>query len=153
MKSQYLWAAVWGITVLCSSPCSADKASSTKVPPFRFFKMSAESGVSLVVPEKATEAEIRALLYFIREKVKTKKFSDLGILHPTSKNFNQLNYDHGMILVFRGEKCANEEFIDTVGPCGYGEHDAGSYQWGLLQPGPWDGADVRLKSGDVQKVF
>jgi len=101
-------------------------------PDFKFFKMKAGEGlVSLVVPPATTEAQIEILLRHIRSKVQQRKFADLGIRHPTSKRFGKLGYEAGIISIYRGEKCANEQFLDQVGPCGYGEHDVGSYQWGI----------------------
>jgi hypothetical protein len=41
--------------------------------------------------------------------------------------------------IYRGEKCANELFITadrgstSVGPCGYGDHYAASYEWDISE--------------------
>jgi hypothetical protein len=66
----------------------------------------------------------------------------------------------GILSIYRGEKCANEQFSDGVGPCGDGEHDDAYYQWGTFGDDPMNGLDpnkdeagIRLASGDMTKVF
>jgi hypothetical protein len=123
-------------------------------PAFKCFKMKTGEGlVSLVVPPATTDAQMETLLRHIRSKVQQGKFVDLGIRHPTSKRFGKLGYDAGIISIYRGEKCANEQFLDEIGPCGYGEHDAGSYQWGVDGDPKKDGGVLRQANGEMRKIF
>lgn len=143
---------VLGIIFLSSITHAADKHSD--LPRFTFYKMKTGEGiVSLVVPQNTTDGQLETLLRFMRDKVQQGKFADLGIRHPTDKSFGKLGYGAGIIAVYRGEKCANEQFIDNLGPCGYGEHDAASYQWGLEGDPRKDSGLVLGKNGDFRKVF
>ena len=127
---------------------------SETVPKFKFFKMKAGEGlVSLVVPPDTSEKELIALLEFIRSKVQQGKFSELGIRHATSQRYGKLGYEAGIISIYKAEKCADEGFTDRIGPCGYGEHDAASYQWGVDGDSTKDEGLVRQSNGDLRKIF
>lgn len=127
---------------------------SETVPNFKFFKMRVGEGlVSLVVPPDTSEKELIRLLEFIRSKVQQGKFSELGIRHPTSKRYGKLGYDAGIISIYKGEKCADEGFTERTGPCGYGEHDAASYQWGVDGDPKKDEGVVRQSNGDLRTIF
>jgi hypothetical protein len=129
-------------------------ACSQTAPEFRFFKMKTGEGLaSLVVPPATTTAQLEALLRHIRSKVQKGKFAELGIRHPTDKRFGKLGYDAGIISIYRGEKCANEAFLNEVGPCGYGEHDAAWYQWGIGGDPKKDDAAIRLPNDEFRKVL
>lgn len=130
------------------------RLAAQSIPSFRFFKMKTGEGlVSLVVPPATTADQLNALLRYIQSKIQQGKYLDLGIRQPTSKLHGKLGYDAGIISVYRGEKCANEQFINALGPCGYGEHDAGSYQWGVDGNPKKDEGVVRLGDGSLQKLF
>lgn len=123
-------------------------------PHFSFYKMKTGEGiVSLVVRPDTTDRQLEVLLRFIRDKVQQGKFVELGIAHPTDKRFGKLGYGAGIISIYRGDKCANEEFIDNLGPCGYGEHDSASYQWGIDGDPKKDSAAIRAKNGDLRTLF
>jgi len=123
-------------------------------PRFQFFKMKKGEGlVSLVVPARTTDKELTSLLRFIQSQVQSGKFSELGITQPTDKRYGKFGYGAGIISIYRGTKCANEQFIDDLGPCGYGEHEAASYKWGVHSDPRKDEALIRGQNGDLQKVF
>jgi hypothetical protein len=109
-------------------------------PKFRIYRAKLDEGVSVVVPPTTSDDQLRSLLWFFRENVKSHQFKKIGIVQPTAKQWNKLGYLQGMIVVYRGSKCANEQFSDApgLGPCGYGEHNAAVYQWGLLVNGSFD---------------
>ena len=124
------------------------------IPLFRFYKMKTGQGiVSVVVPPTTTDGQLEGFLRFIRDKVQQGRFSDLGIRHPTDKRFGKLGYSAGVVDVYRGDECVNEQFLEDVGPCGYGEHDAASYQWGINGDPRKDSGLIRAKNGDLRKVF
>ena len=130
---------------------AADNASN--IPHFTFYKMKTGEGlVSLVVAPSTTDKQLEALIHFIKDKVQQGRFADLGIKHPTDRRFGQLGYGAGIISVYRGPRCANEQFIDALGPCGYGEHDAASYQWGIGGNSTHSGT-IRTKNGDLRELF
>jgi hypothetical protein len=78
---------------------------------------------------------LKSLIWFFREKVRSHDFKSLGVKEQKD----------GIFSVYCGEKCANEQFIDTNGPCGYGEHDHALYQWGI-------GGDYNNDSGSLHNT-
>ncbi len=137
------------------SPSASKNSPGAPTPSFHLYRMKVGQGlVSVVVPPKTTDDELKKLLWHFREKVRTGKFKDIGITRPTNTNrLGRLDYGAGMIIVYRGEKCAIEPFLDSLGPCGYGEHDAGSYQWGVHGDPNKDDGVIKSKQGDLIPVF
>jgi hypothetical protein len=95
-------------------------------PKFRVFKSKADSPTTYIVPESTTDDQLKTLLWFFREKVRQGRFKDIGITQPTAKQWGQYGYKSGMLLVYCGSRCANEEFVTQeeldkgrLGPCGY----------------------------------
>ncbi len=134
-----------------SSPSTVNQAESTapsnqqrqqqlgafKPPPYRVYKSTTLVGTAYVVAANTTDDELRSLLWFFRKKVRTGQFADIGITKPTSTAWGH-SYNDGMLLVYRGTKCANENFISEaqlekgdLGACGYGDHSDAYYQWGI----------------------
>lgn len=83
-----------------------------------------------------------SLLWFFREKVRAQELAEIGV---TDRLVNC-----GFITVFRGSRCADEDFADNAGPCGRGYHDAGAYQWGDPKQ---DSGILRDKNGQEKVVF
>jgi hypothetical protein len=121
-------------------------------PKFRVYKFKTDEGVSVVVPVSTTDEQLRGLLWFFRNKVRSQQYKDIGLTHGTAKQWGNVGYLSGMISVYRGEKCANEPFVETTGPCGYGEHDDAYYQWGIDGDQNKDAGNIITKGNDV-KVF
>ena len=71
---------------------------------------------------------------------------------PTAKQWGNKGYLSGMLTIYRGEKCANELYVDANGPCGYGEHDDAVYQWGIEADPNKDSGSILVK-GDEIAVF
>ena len=93
---------------------------------------------SIVVPLSTTDDQLKSLLWFFREKVRSQQFKEIGLTQPTNKQWGKKDYASGMLTVYRGTKCANEQYVTdaqiakgSLGPCGYGEHDDAYYQWGI----------------------
>jgi hypothetical protein len=111
---------------------------STPVPRFHVFRSKVDEGTSVVVSPNATDNQLKSLLWLFREKVRSHHFDDIGITHPTSKQWGKEGYSSGIIYVYRGKTCAGENFYDYAGPCvapGTDGHDVAEYQWGLLVDG------------------
>lgn len=131
-----------------SETVSAPQPESVRptIPPPKFriykFKDDGVSPISVVVPVQTTDEQLKSLLWFFREKVRSHEFKSIGITEEKD----------GIFVLYRGEKCANEEFIDTNGPCGYGEHDDASYQWGIDGDYDKDTGSIRI-NGDDTVVF
>ena len=102
-----------------------------------------------MVPVGTTDEQLKSLLWFFRDKMRSQKYRDIGLTHGTAKQWGNVRYLSGMISVYRGEKCANEPFVETTGPCGYGEHDDAYYQWGIDADQNKDAASIITKGNDV----
>ena len=129
-------------------PVSAPQPESVRpsIPPpkFRIYKLKDDgvSPISVVVPVHTTDEQLKSLLWFFRDKVRSHEFKSIGVKEEKD----------GIFALYRGEKCTNEEFIDTNGPCGYGEHEDASYQWGIDGDYDKDGGSIRI-NGDDTVVF
>ena len=137
-------------------------ATLPKIPPpkFRLYKFKVNQAISYVVPIKTTDEQLKSLLWLFRQKVRTGGFIEIRITQPVSTQWGQHGYQSGMLLVYRGEKCANEQYISNeelekghVGPCGYGDHNDAYYQWGLDADPNKDGAAIMTKNGAYVQVF
>ena len=151
-----------------SQPPEAEKSTEpvatvnrpTEPPPkFRVYRSKIEEGTAVVVSPATTDEQLKSLLWLFREKVRSHHFKDVGINSPTSLQWGKKGYLSGMITVYRGEKCANEDFLDTkgAGPCGQGGHSAAYYQWGLLVDGKFqtdaDSGGVTPSDGTSTEIF
>lgn len=177
-KFKVLWLVIGGIILLVviigilgkspsdssSSTTPADQQSSTpstatsqpqitrpSIPPpkFRIYKFKTDEPTSIVVPVNTTDEQLKSLLWFFREKVRSHQFKDIGLAQATAKQWGNKGFLSGMLSVYRGEKCANEQYIDTNGPCGYGEHDDALYQWGIEADPNKDSGSIKVKGDDI----
>jgi len=148
-----------------AAPPSAAQAQST-VPPgvpapkFRLFRAKTDEQTTYIVPVNTTDDQLKSLLWLFRQKVRAGEFKEIGISQPTSKQWGKYGYRSGMLVVYRGEKCAHEGYISlaqpekgNLGPCGYGEHDDAYYQWGIQADANKDEAGIRTKNGNTEVVF
>ena len=126
-------------TARVSTPQTQIVLPSVPPPKFRIYKHENDSPTSVVVPVHTTDEQLKSLLWFFREKVRSHEFKSIGVKEETD----------GVLLVYRGDKCANEEFINTNGPCGYGEHDDASYQWGIEGDYNNDTGSIRINGNDI----
>ena len=114
------------------TPCRGCSSSVTPFPKFIIYKQGSAYPISVVVEEHTTDEQVRSLLWFFRRKVRSHDFKSIGLTRPTSVNFGKENWNSGMIVIFRGTICAGEnDAIQGLGPCGKGDHSAGTYQWGI----------------------
>lgn len=143
-----------------ATPAKSTAADQPTIPPpkFRVYRSKLDEGTSVVVSPSTSDEQLKSLLWLFREKVRSHRFRDVGILQPTSKQWGQEGYLSGMIVVYRGNKCASELFSDSgLGPCGYGDHSAAEYQWGLLVNGAFntnaDSGEMTASDGTTETVF
>jgi len=175
-QSTILWLVVGGVVLLVAivgiigkSPSDSSSSTSTtqrssepnatpqphiatpSIPPpkFRIYKLKTDEPTSVVVPVNTTDEQLKSLLWFFRKKVRSHQFKDIGLTKATAKQWGNAGYLSGMLSVYRGEKCANEQFIDTNGPCGYGEHDDALYQWGIEGDPNKDSGSIKVQGDDI----
>lgn len=143
-----------------TTPATITVAEQPTIPPpkFRVYRSKLDEGTSVVVSPSTSDDQLKSLLWLFREKVRSHRFKDIGILQPTSKQWGQEGYLSGMIVIYKGGRCASELFSDSgLGPCGYGDHSAAEYQWGLLVDGVFntdaDSGEVTASDGTAVTVF
>jgi uncharacterized protein YukJ len=97
-----------------------------------------------VVPVNTSDEQLKSLLWLFREKARSHHLADIGLR----------NERDGILLVYRGKKCATEEIdiTSSAGPCGDGYHDAASYQWGIEGDYKKDSGSIQT-GGDIITVF
>jgi hypothetical protein len=130
------------------------------IPKFRLYKFKLDTPINYVVPISTTDQQLRSLVWFFRKKVRSGKFKEIGLHQPFSKDSGVYGYKSGILSVYRGERCAYEGYIRTaelekgnLGPCGYGEHDDASYQWGISGDSEKDAGEIRATGGDMVQIF
>lgn len=122
-------------------------------PKFHLFRFKTDQPVTYVVPIDTSDQQLKSLLWLFRKSVRSGDFKKIGITRPMVRQYGQLSYTSGMLVVYRGRKCASEIYVDNVGPCGPGPHESASYQWGLL--GDDNRSDFFNDAGNIggQEVF
>jgi hypothetical protein len=119
---------------------------------FRIYRQELGFPVVAVVARDASDDQVKSLLWLFREKVRERRFAELGLKKPTSAKSSSDSYDFnsGMIEVFRGEKYANEPF-SKKGPT---KHPAdAAYQWGIDRDPDKDDTVLNGANGSAIKVF
>ncbi len=94
----------------------------------------ANSSFTLVVPEKASNDEISALVWQLRDAARTHSFDKLHIPQK------QVDADGSTVWfhIYRGTKCAPEKYAPGNPPCGASYHAAGDYTLAPTTKPPWD---------------
>jgi hypothetical protein len=129
-------------------------------PKFTLFRGKKDEIVTFVVPTDTTDEQLKSLIWLFREKVRSGKYEDIGIFVPTAKQWGVDGYDSGMLAVYRGKKCASEGYVPMaefqkghLGPCGYGDHSAAGYQWGINGVPEQDAGDIMTTDGTDVEIF
>ena len=105
----------------------------TPPPAFNLFH-HANSSFTLVVQEKATNDEISALVWQLRDAARTHSFDKHHIPQK------QVDADGSTVWfhMYRGTKCAPEKYAPGNPPCGASYHAAGDYTLAPTTKPPWD---------------
>ena len=117
-------------------------------PKFRVFRQEDGRPVPIVVSQNATDEQLRSLLWFFREAVRARHFSQLGLKKPTGPG--NTGFAAGIFDVFRGPKYANEPFTQREGQS---THVAALYSWGLDRDPDHDEAYIEGNGESSTKVF
>jgi hypothetical protein len=105
----------------------------TPPPPFTIFHQ-ANSTFTLVTTPTATDAQIAALIYQLRDAAQTHTFDHLNIPQSKVDARDPMAWFH----IYRGPKCAPEKYADGAPPCGASYHAAGDYTFGGGPNHQWD---------------
>jgi hypothetical protein len=94
-------------------------------PAFSLFHHNASS-ITLVTKENATDAEIEAILWQLRDAAHAHSFDKLGVPQKLIDARDPIVWFH----IYRGSKCANEKYTSGPLPCGASYHAAGDFTLG-----------------------
>jgi hypothetical protein len=128
-----------------STSASQPQVVRPSIPPPKFqiyrYEPDGISPVSIVVPVNTSYEQLKSLLWLFREKARSHRLKDIGLR----------NERDGILLVYRGKKCATEEIDITAsaGPCGDGYHDDALYQWGIEGDYDKDSGSIRVNGNDI----
>ena len=105
--------------------------------PFRIFH-HANSTFTLTVPTSATDDQISALLWTLREAARAHTFDRIHIPQREVDADGSTIWFH----IYRGPKCAPEKYAPGNPPCGASYHAAADYTFAPAKPNstapPWD---------------
>ena len=110
--------------------------------PFKMFHQD-EDTYTLVTDVKATDPQIAAILWELRDAAHAQAFDRLHL----SQNFVDTRKPSIWFHVYRGAKCANEKFVQGKYPCGASYHGAGDYTLGSYTNKLWDDGQLRNADG------
>ena len=105
----------------------------TPPPPFKLFHATTDS-FTLITTPTATDAQIEAIIYQLRDAAHTRTFDHLGIPQQKVDARDPMVWFH----IYRGPKCAPEKYADGKLPCGASYHAAGDYTFGGGPTHQWD---------------
>ena len=97
----------------------------TPPPPFKLFHQT-DNTITLVTTPTATDAQITAILWQLRDAAATHTFDKLHIPQKVVDGRDPIIWFH----VYRGPKCASEKYTTGKLPCGPSYHAAGEFTYG-----------------------
>ena len=92
---------------------------------FKVFHKS-DTTYTLVVPENATEEQVKSLIWELRDAAHARTLDKLKLSQKMVDERKPLVWFH----IYRGSKCASEKYADGPPPCGGSYHAAGDYTYG-----------------------
>jgi hypothetical protein len=105
----------------------------TTPPPFKLFHATNDS-FTLVTTPTATDAQIEAIVWQLRDAAHTHTFDKLGIPQKLVDARDPMVWFH----IYRGPKCAPEKYTDGKLPCGASYNASGDYSFGGGANHQWD---------------
>lgn len=81
--------------------------------------------VTLVVPERTTDDQVKDLLWLLRDRTMSSSLDSLRISQTLIDRRNPMVW----FQIYRGSKCATENY-SKVKPCGRDQHEAGWFAYG-----------------------
>ena len=102
-------------------------------PAFKVFHHT-DNSITLVTKENASDEEIEAIVWQLRDAAHTHSFDKLKIDQKAVDARKPIMWFH----IYRGAKCAAEKYASGQPPCGGSYHAAGDYTFGGYQSRDWD---------------
>jgi hypothetical protein len=103
-------------------------------PPSTLFHQTTDGSFTLVTTPAATDDQIIALIYQLRDAAHTRTFDKLGIPQSKVDARDPIVSFH----IYRGRKCAAEKYADGKLPCGDHYNASGDYTFGGGANHQWD---------------
>jgi hypothetical protein len=111
-------------------------------PAFKIFHQDNDT-YTLVTRPNATDDEISAILYQLRDAAQNHSFDSLHLSQAFIDARKPIVWFH----VYRGAKCASEKYTKGPYPCGASYHGAGDYTLGDYKNPQWDDAVLLHANG------
>jgi len=108
-----------------AAPAQYPPRATVTPPPFKVFHHDATS-ITLVTKNDASDAEIEAILWQLRDAARTHNFDHLGVPQRLVDARDPIVFFH----LYRGSKCASEKYTSGALPCGASYHAAGDFTLG-----------------------
>jgi hypothetical protein len=105
----------------------------TPPPPFHLFHQSPDT-LTLTTSPTATDSEIEAILYQLRDAAHNHTFDTLHLPQKLIDARAPMMWFH----LYRGTQCAAEKYAPGAPPCGPSYHAAGDYTLGGTHNPNWD---------------
>lgn len=130
-------------TTKSPAPAATYPARPTAAPAaFKIFHHG-NSSFTLVVNEKADEAQLSSLVWQLRDAARTRSFDSIHIPQKQVDADGKNVWFH----IYRGTKCAPEKYAPGNPPCGASYHAAADYTLDTRSTPPWDKGAI-LHSAD-----
>jgi hypothetical protein len=94
-------------------------------PAFKVFHHDASS-ITLVTKDNATDAEIAAVIWQLRDAAQAHSFDKIGVPQKLVDARDPIVFFH----LYRGSKCASEKYTSGALPCGASYHAVGEFTLG-----------------------
>jgi hypothetical protein len=107
----------------------------TPPPPIHLFHQT-DNSITLTTIPNATDDQITALLFQLRDAAHNQTFDALHIPQKLVDARDPMIWFH----LYRGPKCAAEKYAPGAPPCGPSYHAAGDYTLGSISNPNWDSA-------------
>ena len=106
----------------------------TPPPPFKLFHQTPDGSFTLVTTSTATDEQIEAIVWQLRDAAHARTFDKLGIPQKVVDARDPMVWFH----IYRGPKCAPEKYTDGKLPCGDHYNASGDYSFGGGANHQWD---------------
>lgn len=117
-------------------------------PPFKLFHQTADT-LTLVSKPDATDDEIAAILWQLRDAAHNKTFDALHIPQSFVDARKPIVWFH----VYRGAKCASEKYTSGKLPCDASYHGAGDFTFGDYKNPQWSDGELRHADGSETQLW
>ena len=124
---------VHNISAIITPQTQTPARPTTPPPPFKLFHQSPNT-ITLVTTETASNDQIEAILFQLRDAAQTHTFDRLHIPQKLVDAREPMIWFH----LYRGPKCAAEKYAPGAPPCGPSYHAAGDYTLGGSKNPNWD---------------